>query len=173
MDSGANAENIEISDSDSCTSEGDSDISEIIDDSEVGGNGLELFIDSLEMIKNGLQMQQTGVENLQQLIMCHPEHHEHLQCIGQHVSATYNVKATSSNENPKPKKLRKQLFYCSQCGKEKKVGNWASIDAHIRSEHTKIFYGPCPHCNKTYFHCDSYRSHLKKCFRRNKKKPNL
>ena len=52
-------------------------------------------------------------------------------------------------------------FCCPLCPKE--FGSWSGCDSHIRKEHSKMHYGPCPNCQFITTNTDSYTSHLEKC----------
>lgn len=62
----------------------------------------------------------------------------------------------------KPQKNSNGKFSCRLCTVEK--GSWGGMDSHIRSKHSKIFYGPCGEgCTFSTPNLDSYRRHKLNC----------
>ena len=73
--------------------------------------------------------------------------------------------AHESGVKKTPKRITKNghsRFVCPFCDLE--GGSWCGSDSHIRSEHTKIRYGPCTVCKVfTTTNQGSYRKHHRRC----------
>lgn len=62
---------------------------------------------------------------------------------------------------PKRPKEKPHKFQCGLCLEV--MGSWGKCDAHIRSQHSGMKYGPCPGCKKYYsWNKDAYRVHVKR-----------
>ena len=66
-----------------------------------------------------------------------------------------------------PRKAKKGVGYpCGYPGCDKVSASWSGSDGHMRSEHSKMAYGPCVGCGKCHFNRDSFRRHRKACLKK-------
>ena len=143
---------------------------------------LKLLLHGLTLSQKGHALLSKGCEQIKAAIVKCPSLHKIGGLVEMIKSTDPNLvaKATPKNKIPqvfetsKPD-LYKPLKY--RAGKGESVstfryrcricslhfGSYQGCDSHIRKEHTKLKYGPCPRCEFTTTNLDSWRKHQSAC----------
>ena len=118
-----------------------------------------------ELLSQSCQMLQAVLLNTPDLevlktIFKHSEDYDRTAFMRAKARTKYCQKPVFRNLEHVALKLASGKFKCRLC--HDTFGSWSGCDSHIRSAHSRIFYGPCP-CGHTSSNIDSFRRHSVKC----------